>query len=270
MNSLFVPSIVDGRILNVYWEFRGGGEELMGVGVGGVFADLLPGAGFYDAAALHDGYAVAEIADKGHAVGDEEAGEVVAVLEVAEEIDDLRGYGDVEGADGFVQDQKTWAEGQSAGDVDALALASGELVGVSGEGGGVEVDFGEEGVEAGREAFGWGFVVDAEGFGEDLADRHAGIEGGVGVLEDDGDVAAEAAEVAGWEGEEVYRLRGVRGGVGKGAAGGFDEAEEEAGEGAFSGAGFADEAEGLAAVEVEGDVIEDAVGAVELGEVLRF
>jgi hypothetical protein len=49
------------------------------------------------------------------------------------------------------------------------------------------------------------------------------------------------------------------------AAGGFDEAEEEAGQGAFAGAGFAYQAEGFAAVEVEGDVVEDAVGAVVLG-----
>ncbi len=47
-------------------------------------ADLVPGAGFYDAAALHDRYVVAEVADQRHRMGDEEAGEVVAGLEVAE------------------------------------------------------------------------------------------------------------------------------------------------------------------------------------------
>ena len=130
---------------------------------------------------------------------------------------------------------------------------------VAAEGGGVEVDFGEEGFEAGGEAFGRALVMDGEGFGEDLADRHAGVEGGVGVLEDDGDVAAEAAELeggggVGWVVEDM-------------AAGGLDEAEEDAGEGGLAGAGFADEAEGLAAGEGEGDVVEDAVGAVVLGEV---
>ena len=135
---------------------------------------------------------------------------MVAELEVAEEVDDLGGYGDVEGGDGFVEYEELGAEGEGSGDVDALALAAGELVGVAREGGGVEVDFGEEFVEAFGEgglftqgargrfttgAFGWGFVVDGEGFGEDLADGHAGVEGGVGVLEDDGHVAAETAEV---------------------------------------------------------------------------
>jgi hypothetical protein len=106
--------------------------------------------------------------------------------------------------------------------------------------------------------------MDEEGFGEDLADGHAGVEGGVGVLEDDGHVAAEAAEMRGGDGEEVdggavWRVEEDL------AAGGLDEAEEEAGEGGFAGAGFADEAEGLAADEVEGDVVDDGVGAVGFG-----
>ena len=83
-------------------ELWGRGEELLGVGVGRVVADFAPGAGLYDAAALHDRYVVAEVADERHRVGDEEAGEVVACLEVAEEIDDLGCDGDVEGGDGLV------------------------------------------------------------------------------------------------------------------------------------------------------------------------
>ena len=140
------------------------------------------------------------------------------------------------------------------------------------------MDFGEELEEAGGEVFfgaggaGGEFVVDAEGFGEDLADGHAGVEGGVGILEDDGEVAAEAAELAGGGVEEVDGRSGGGGGFGGGvedlAGGGFDEAEEEAGEGGFAGAGFADEAEGFAAGEGEGDVVDDGVGAVGFGEVV--
>ena len=112
--------------------------------------------------------------------------------------------------------------------------------------------------------------MDGEGFGEDLADGHARIERGVGVLEDDGHVAAETAEMRGGDGEEVgggaVWFAFGRGGVEEDlAAAGFDEAEEEAGDGGFAGAGFADEAEGLAAVEGEGDVVDDGVGAVGFG-----
>ena len=100
-------------------------------------ADLVPGAGLDDAAGLHDGDGVGEVSDEGHGVGDEQAGEVVAGLEVAEEVDDLGGDGDVECGDGLVEDEEGGAEGEGAGDVDALALAAGELVGIAGEGGGV-------------------------------------------------------------------------------------------------------------------------------------
>ena len=113
---------------------------MLGVDFAGALADLLPGSGFYDAAALHDGDPVAEVADQRHGVGDEEAGEAVAGLEVAEEIDDLRADGDVEGADGFVEDEELWTESEGAGDVDALALAAGEFVRIPAEGGGVEAD----------------------------------------------------------------------------------------------------------------------------------
>ena len=72
----------------------------------------------------------------------------MALLEVAEEVDDLRTYGDVEGGDRFVEDEEVGAQGESSGDVDALALASGELVGVAREGARVEAYFVEEFVEA--------------------------------------------------------------------------------------------------------------------------
>ena len=99
-------------------------------------------AEFDELAAVEDGDAVAEIADERHGVGDEEIGESVGSLEVAEEVDDLRADRDIEGADGLVEDEKAGAEGEGAGDVDALALASGELVREAREGGGVEADFG--------------------------------------------------------------------------------------------------------------------------------
>lgn len=211
---------------------------------------------------MHDGDAIAEVADERHGVGDEEVGEAVLALEVAEEVDDLGSDGDVEGADGFVEDQELGAEGEGSGDVDALALASAELVRVAGEGGGVEADGGEEFEEAGLHAFGGLFVVDAEGLGEDLADAHTRVEGGVGVLEDDLHLAAEGADTAGGCGADVFAVEV------DGAGGGLDEADEHAGYGAFAGAGFADEAEGFAAADGEGDVVDDAGGAAVAGVLL--
>ena len=111
-------------------------------------ADLAPGAGFDDAAVLHDGDTVAEIAHQRHGVGDEEIGEAVALLQVAQQVDDLCADRDIERADRFVQDEQLGAERDGACDVDALALAAGELVGIAAERGGIEANLGEEFVEA--------------------------------------------------------------------------------------------------------------------------
>ena len=177
-------------------ELGGGGQELLGVGFAGGVADLAPGAGFDDAAVLHNGDAMTEVAHERHGVGDEEIGEAVALLEVAQQIDDLCTDGDIERADWFVEHEEFGAEGDGAGDVDALALASGELVRIAAEGGGIEADLGEEFVEAEVETLGRLFAVDGEGLGEDLADGHARVERSVGVLKDDGETAAQAAHLA--------------------------------------------------------------------------
>ena len=52
-----------------------------------------------------------------------------------------------------------------------------------------------------------------------------------------------------------------------GARGGFDEAKDEACNGALAGAGFTDEAEGFAAVQGERDVVDDGGIAIAFGKV---
>ena len=52
--------------------------------------------------------------------------------------------------------------------------------------------------------------------------------------------------------------------------GGFDETQQEAGDGAFAGAGFADEAEGFAAHESRETLVDDARGAEVFDQVAGF
>jgi hypothetical protein len=235
---------------------------LLGVRVGGVGADLLGGAEFDETAVVEDGDAVAEVADERHGVGDEEVGETMLALEVAEEVDDLCADGDVESAHGLVEHEELWLEGKSACDIDALALAAGELVRVTVEGGGIEADGGEEFEEAGG---GERLAVDGEGLGEDLADAHAWVECGVGVLKDDLYLSAKRTQPT-WAGDEEIFFAEV-----DCPGGGLDKAQEHAGDGALAGAGFADESESFAGLDVEGDVVDDAgdasIGGVVLDEV---
>ncbi len=217
---------------------------------------------------MEDGDVRREIADQRHGMGDEEVGESEIALEVAEEIDDLRANRDVEGGDGLVEDEHFRAESEGAGDIDALALASGKLVGVAREGGVVESDLAEE-LLAAPAALGFGLAgrttfVDHERFGDNLLDSHAGIERGVGILKDGLDAAAERAEPRLGDAGDGQAIKGDT------AGGGLEQAEDDAGDGAFAGTGFADEAKGLAALDGKGDAIDDRrdfVRAIHLGEI---
>jgi hypothetical protein len=248
----------------------GGGElgcsfdELARVGLLRVGAEGFGFAGFYQAAALHDGDARAQVAHQRHGMGDEEIGEAVPALEIAQQVDDLRADADVECRDRLVEDEQARAQGEGAGDVDALALATGELVGMAGERGLVEADLGEKlgGFVAERGAalardgaqIEAGFAaVDEQRLGDDCEHRHARVESGVGILEDGLHLAADPAELMRGGADDVGAINA------DGAARGLDQAEDHARQRGLAGAGFADQAEGFSGFDGERDVVDDGV-----------
>ena len=77
---------------------------------------------------LHDHDAVAEGADDLEVVGDEQVAEALLVLQLAQELDDLRLHREVERRRRLVEQDEFGLERDGAGDGDALALAAGELV----------------------------------------------------------------------------------------------------------------------------------------------
>src|SRR3982074_1617100 len=93
-------------------------------------------------------------------------------------------------------------------------------------------------------------VLDDHGLRDGGFDRHPRVQRAIRVLEDDLHFAAEVAEVAraelGYVGAVVEHLSG----------GGLDESENRAAGRGFAAAAFADEAEGLATVDVEADVVD--------------
>ena len=93
--------------------------------------DLLGVADLDDFSAIHYGDAGGEVAHHRHGVRDEEVGEAEVALELGQQVDDLGADADVEGGDGLVADDEFRAEREGAGDSDALALASGEFVGIA-------------------------------------------------------------------------------------------------------------------------------------------
>ena len=231
------------------------------VGVGGGGEDFGGGALFDGGAAVEDGDLVADFAGEAEVVGDEQDGGVVAGLELGHEVDDDGLDGDVECGGGFVGDDEAGAAGEGHGDEDALAHAAGELMGVKAEEGfGVRQVDGLEGGEAALVALaGVGDADMGEVFAHLLLDGEDGVEGGEGLLRDEGDVAAEeGAASRGGHGGEVGAVEG------QDALGGGEAWRHELGDGAadhaFAGAGFADEAEDLAGGEGEGEVADDRDG----------
>ena len=228
----------------------GGGDEALGVGLAGMLADFEHRAELDQAAAFHDGHAVAKVAHQRHGMRDEQVGHAVAALQVAQEVDDLGADADIECTDRFVEGQERGFERDGAGDINALALAARELVGEAGEDVGLESYFAHQFREARADVIFAEAALDGEGFGDDFADAHSGVEGGEGVLEDHLHAPAELAQVAAAGGEDICAIEQ------HGAGGGFDQAQQHAGYGGFAGAGFADQAERFAGIDVEGDVID--------------
>ena len=82
----------------------------------------------HDPPEVHHGDPVADVADHRQVVGDEQVGEIEPVLELLEQVDDLRLDRDVEGRDRLVGDDQVGLQRERPGDADPLALPAGELV----------------------------------------------------------------------------------------------------------------------------------------------
>src|SRR3989442_8652387 len=97
-------------------------------------------------------------------------------------------------------------------------------------------------------------AVAAQRLLHDAADAEPRVQRGGRVLEDHLEIAALAAQRLVAERGEVHVAEAHA------AGGGFDEAEDESGDGGLAAGGFPDEAEGLARLDAEGDAVHGADG----------
>ena len=217
------------------------------------------GRAFLDFAAGEEGDLVGGYAGEGHFVGDQD--EVAAfALEFLDHFEDLGGHLGVEGGGGLVEEEQAGLDGDGAGDGYALFLAAAELGGLF-VGVGFELEA-LEGFHGARECLGAREAVDFFEGEHDVIERGEMGEEVVG-LEDGADLAAVFAE-----GFLVARERGAIDGDGAGVW--AFKAGEDAEEGGFPAAAGADEDEGVDRREIEGDVVEDAMGAEAFGNAGEF
>ena len=204
--------------------------------------------------AIHHGHAVADLAHEPQIVRDEEIRQAEALLQVEQEVDDLRLHGDVERRDGLVADDERRLERDRARDADALALAAAELVRIFRRVRGIEPDHLEELADPRDALVARADPVDRQRLAHDIADAHARVERRVRILKDDLQMPPRLAQLARPEREHVLILEphfaGAR----------LDQPQHAPARRRLARAGFADEPERLARGDGKADVVDRAHG----------
>ena len=103
-------------------------QQCAAVGVAGLGEQRIRLGRLDDLAEIHHRDMVGDVLDHGKVVRHEDIGEAEPVLELAQEVEDLRADRDVECRDWFVADNQFRLDRERAGNGDALALAAGEFV----------------------------------------------------------------------------------------------------------------------------------------------
>src|SRR6476469_8242906 len=136
-------------------------------------------------------------------MGDEDVGEPELVLEVLEQVDDLRLNRYVKGRDRLVGDDQLWAQGQCPCDPDPLPLATRELVRVSVVVLRREPDPVHQFLDRAAELLSGAEAVQLNRVANDLSNSLPWIEGRVGVLEDHLHLAPDRTKVAAGHSDEL-------------------------------------------------------------------
>ena len=173
-----------------------GGDERLGVGVVLVGEDLGGACLFHHLAQVHDGDVVRDVLDHRQVVGDEQIRQVPLFLQLHHQVEDLGLDGHIQCGDRLVAHDEGGIQDQRPGDAHPLAAAAVQLMGI-------EV---ESPLRQAHHVHGVpdlllelllapADLVDLQRLGDDIADGHAGVQRGIGVLEDDLHLPAQVLEL---------------------------------------------------------------------------
>ena len=216
----------------------------------GLLVELGRGCHLHHLAQVHDGDPVRYVFDHRQVVSDEEVGQAELLLQAFEQVHDLGLDRHVEGRDRLVADDQRRVDREGAGDADALALTAAELVRVAVAVAAREPDRLQQLVDAlGSRLARRREAVDVERLGDDLAHRLAGVEGGVGILEDHRHLSPLAPHVTGRQLPQVPTLEQDP------AGGRLDQANDGPSQRGLAAPGLADQTQGLAGPDREVDAV---------------
>ena len=233
-------------------------DELAGIGMLRRGKYLLGQARFNDLAIAHDGDAVGHVADDAEIVGDEQERHARLAAQFAQELEYLSLDGDVERRGRLVGDQEVGIVGEGHGDHHALALAAGKLMrkAVEPRFGIADADQAEQLDDAPASPRSGQPLMQIEDFADLALDRVQRIERGHRFLEHHGDVVAPhlpqvaligVEQFGAAEADRAGRMAGR--GIGK-------ELEDRQSGDRLAGPRFADQRQGLALGDREGDALD--------------
>ena len=126
-------------------------------------------------------------------MGNEHVGQVLFFLQFLQQVDDLGLNGHVQSGDALVAHDELGLHRQRAGNADTLPLAAGELVGITVQHIILQTAFLHRLNDVLPHGFGAVLVevVGHQTFLDDLADGEAGVQAGIGILENDLQILAQ-------------------------------------------------------------------------------
>src|SRR5829696_619045 len=207
-----------------------------------------------DLAEVHDHDAVRDVTDDVQVVRDEDVGEAEIVLQVLEQVEDLRLHGHVECGDRLVADDQLGVDRQRARDADALALTTGELVREAVVVLWVETHDLEQLLHARLHLFLRPEPVHLERLGDDETDTFARVQRGVRILEDHRHLAPDRAHVRARELGDVPTLEPDP------AGSRLEQPDDAARECGLPAARLPHDAERFARLDAEGDPVDRLYG----------
>ena len=225
-------------------------QQRLGIGVLRPQEQVGAVADFDDLAEIHHGDAVTDVLDDGDVVRDEQIGEAELLLQIAQEVDDLRLHRDVERRHRLVADDEARIERQGAGDADPLALTAGEFVRVAVQRLGPQADLVGERLDPLVERAAMGDPVIPQRLGDDVADPEARVQGGIGILEDDLQFAAIGPHLAARQLVDALAIDADF------AGGRLDQLQNGLAGGRFATAALADQPQRLSRRDVERDAVD--------------
>ncbi len=215
----------------------------------GVGKQLLGGTDLAQPAEIHHRDPVADCFYHSQIVGDEEQRQPKTRLHILEQIEDLCANRDVERRYRLVADDELGIEDQRAGNADALALSAGKLVRqASDHQTGIEADGGEH---FGDELLAFFRILDAcdhQRLGDDIADPPPWVQGGNRILKDQLHAPAHPPQGIALHRREVLAVEHDS------PRDGPAQLKHRAAQRGLAAAGLADQAERLAARDLQADV----------------